>query len=674
MPKPAPNLPAQPPPATVQSQVATVGAGWADVLRRCGSPETVLILDMETFFSKQYHMGRSKEGLSTIEYIQDSRYEELGVACLVIPDGQPFAPRTATFWHDAKERLSWLQSRYGKNLERCTCVMHNARFDSCILAKKYHIVPPYIVDTLALSRHVDARDRHDLKHLCEKYGLPPKGDTQSFEGLRWHTMSDEQKDAMSAYATNDAERTADLFALLLPRLTRPDVELRLQQHTLRLFTDPDLAFDFTLAADLAAKMEAQVAADMPTGVAPADVSGNASFTRLLGDALAETGETVPMKQGKRGLVLALAKDDGPLAELKRHRNPRVRALIAARQTVKSTPLHIKRINSMIAQAKANGGRLPIALNYYGASTGRWSGGEGLNLQNLPSRGKGLQVQVKHTLIAPEGHVLILADAAQIEARGLAWLAGQTDLVEAFAQDRDIYSEFAAETLAVPCRKPKKSDPLPVYKLYAGRRALGKVGILGMGYGMGADRALEYCETYEELAPKVQSGEIDLGFCKRFVDSYRNKFPMIPKLWRDLENTFRFVVRYGQPQTLRGLSLSKDGSTVVLRLPSGRSLFYPHAGIDRDNRLSYQWGGFWGGLLVENVVQAMSRDVLADAILFCEDHGFRVAFHVHDSIIVSVPIEQQTLAYACVCDSLKRVPAWATGWPFNVEATIGSRYD
>jgi DNA polymerase len=110
------------------------------------------------------------------------------------------------------------------------------------------------------------------------------------------------------------------------------------------------------------------------------------------------------------------------------------------------------------------------------------------------------------------------------------------------------------------------------------------------------------------------------------------------------------------------------------LPSGRALFYPHAGIDRDNRLSYQWGGFWGGLLVENVVQAMSRDILADAILFCEDHGFRVAFHVHDSIVVAMPIEQQTLAFACVTDALKTVPAWATGWPLNVDATIGTKYD
>jgi DNA polymerase len=383
------------------------------------------------------------------------------------------------------------------------------------------------------------------------------------------------------------------------------------------------------------------------------------------------------------MIAALAKDDGALKDLKLHRNPQVRALIKARQAVKSWPLHIKRLVAMKDQAQAGGGRLPNPLNYYGASTGRWSGGEGLNLQNLPTRGGGLATEIKHCLRAPEGEVLVIADAAQIEARGLAWLAGQDDLVEAFRQNRDVYSEFAAETLAAPVRKPAKSDPPPVYKMYSGRRALGKVGILGMGYGMGAGRALEYCETYPELEPKIVSGEIDLLFCKRFVDSYRNRYPMIPKLWRDLEATFEYVTRYGQERTLHHLTLSRAGSTTILTLPSGRSLFYHAAscGASRDGRgnsLSYQAGptreSLWGGTLVENCVQAMSRDVLAEAILYIEDHGFRVGHHVHDSIVVSVPVAQQTLAYMCVSEALTQAPAWAPTWPMGVEATLGSRYE
>lgn len=404
------------------------------------------------------------------------------------------------------------------------------------------------------------------------------------------------------------------------------------------------------------------------------ISGNLSFVKLLGTALAETGEAVPMKQGKRGLVAALAKDDGVLDSLRRHRNPAVRSLIEARAAIRSWPLHQKRLRNMAAQAKAADGWLCNPLNYYGASTGRWSGSEGINTANLPARGGGLQCEIKHCLTAPEGHVLICADAAQIEARGTAWIAGQEDLIAAFARDEDVYSDFAADVLAAPCRKPRKSDPPPVAKLYGARRAIGKVGILGMGYGMGSVRALEYMASYDDLKPRIVSGSIDLNFCKRTVDTYRNKYRMIPKFWRDLENVFRYVVKYGQPQTLRGLALSREGSTTILQLPSGRCLFYPHAQVGSEDRLRFHWGDLWGGTLTENVVQAMSRDVLAEAILFIEDHGFRVAHHVYDSVVVSVPEKDQTIAFACVSEALTRVPAWCPGWPMGVETTVGRRYD
>jgi DNA polymerase len=196
----------------------------------------------------------------------------------------------------------------------------------------------------------------------------------------------------------------------------------------------------------------------------------------------------------------------------------------------------------------------------------------------------------------------------------------------------------------------------------------------MGYGMGADRSLDYMETYPELRPKVESGEIDFGFCKRFVDTYRNKYKMIPKLWRDLENTFRYVTKYGQPQSLRNLSMFRDGSTTVLRLPSGRCLFYPHAQVGAEGRLRFRWGDLWGGTLTENVVQALSRDILAEAILFIEAHGFRVGHHVYDSVVVSIPKERVAEAVACVNEALTRVPEWATGWPLGVETTVSERYE
>jgi DNA polymerase len=274
--------------------------------------------------------------------------------------------------------------------------------------------------------------------------------------------------------------------------------------------------------------------------------------------------------------------------------------------------------------------------------------------------------------------LVMSDSAQIEARGVAWFAGQTDLCEAFAQNRDVYSEFVQDNLALYCRKPRKDDPKPVRDLLSVRRATGKVPILGAGYGLGAARCFEYMETYPELRPKVQSGEIDLIFCKRLIDAYRNKYRAIPAFWRDLENAFAYTTRYGQPRTLRGLTMSREGTTTVLTLPSGRSLFYPHAHVDGEGKLKWQagreWPYLWGGTLTENVVQAASRDLLGEAILYTEAHGFRVSHHCYDSLVVVSPEDRVEECKAVVEAALTHPRAWAEGWPLGCETTIGKRYD
>jgi DNA polymerase len=650
-------------------------AEWVAVLKSVNYPTDVVVIDFETYFDSTYSMGKDK--LSTVEYIRDPRWEEFGFASIVARGELPYQEQRAHFWdqENAADHLKWLQFQFGENLERCTVVIQNARFDASILAWRHGINPPYVVDTQLLSRYLDSRNSHHLKDLCERWNLPSKGDTMQFSGVHPGTATDEQWAAMIAYSDNDADREWDLFRILLPKLDNARIELALQRHTLRLFIEPELAVDETEADAVIALMQEEIVkvlADL--GHTQKEIGGTNSFVALLAAELAKTGEAVPMKEGKKGLIAALAKDDDALKNLLIHRNPQVRALVKARQAIKSWPLHIKRVQAIVRHAKAFGGLLPNPLNYYGAHTGRWSGAEGINTCNLPTRGNPLACRMKHILVAPPGKVLVMADAAQIEARGVAWIAGEAGLIASFANDQDVYSDFAADVFAAPCHKPRKDDPPSVAKVLSARRAAGKVGILGMGYGMGTDRAFEYMQTYPELAPKVESGEIDLLFCKRVVDTYRNKFRMIPKFWRDIEDAFRFTTRYGEARVLRGLEISRRGHTTLLRLPSGRCLFYPHAAVATDGNIRFRWGKLWGGTLTENVVQAMSRDILTEALLFVEEHGFRVGHHVYDSLIVAVPEDQDTLAFACVCEALKRCPAWATGWPLNVEATIGRRYE
>lgn len=255
---PPPIIPASPTPSFSPS-VEGGHAGAAEalgVLKRCGWPTDVVVLDYETYFDAKYKMG--KEGLATICYIEDPKFEEQGVASLIIKSERSTTPRAATFWPNVEEELAWLQTRYGRNLERATVVWFNGRFDGTILARKHEIDPPYCVDVRDLSKHLDARNTHNLKDCCARWGVPPKGETIAFLGKRWSTMSAEERVAYAGYACRDAESEADLFCLLLPKLTRPEVELPLSVHTLKLFTQPALAFDFTLADELSRKMDGEI--------------------------------------------------------------------------------------------------------------------------------------------------------------------------------------------------------------------------------------------------------------------------------------------------------------------------------------------------------------------------------------------------------------------------------
>ena len=586
--------------------------------------------------------------------------------------GPPPVPRTY-FAADATTCLSELQSRYGPNLERATVCGHNMRFDGTILARKFGIFPPHLVDTRDLSRHLDARASHKLSDICERLGLSAKGDTSQFLGLHQQDLTDAQRRALSEYACNDANLEWEVFKRLLPRITRPEIELPLALHTHNLFWSPALVFDAGKAKQLVGEMDAKVVTEcQAVGHARKEISGNLSFWALLTEALALTGEDLPMKYGKNKLIPALAKTDSAVKELLRHKTPQVRELMRARAALKSWPLHQSRLRRMTAQSAAAGGMLPNPLNYYGCHTGRWSGGERINTYNLPSRGGGLQCEMKKCLVAPAGHTLVMADAAQIEARGVGWIAGQDDLVRAFAEGRDIYSEFAQDFLGVPVWKPLADDPPPIAKLMEGRRFLGKVAILAMGYGMGKVTALDRMDTYPEAREMLDSGLIDLAFCDSLVKEYRSRYPKIPAFWRKVEQAFRVATLYGDRRQLNGLTLSRDGTTTLLRLPSGRVMNYLNA-RDSFGQLVWKWGGLWGGTLTENAVQAMARDLLVEALLKVEAAGFRVAHHVYDSIVACVPIDRADEAVKVIESVLLHVPSWATGWPLGVDIKIGERY-
>lgn len=694
---------------------------WVRVLQRCNWPTEILVVDFETFFDDDFHMIRGAgDGLTTIEYVQDQRFEVLGCAFTRMnAASHPEDYVTSTFFQQGEEmvqtQLNAYKRRYGDNLERCVVVFQNGNFDALVLSRKYGIHPPKTIDVLALSRHWHARSRHDLGTQAKRYDLIDKGETKEFKGLtnrrrfvipkgrkkgpklptQMPLMTAEQKAALARYACNDAMREWELFTILLPKLSNPAVELRLIHHTLELWTKPTLKVDFAKAEELIGLMKAEISKALDAvqirdynlegevaghgyqfrPITEEEISGNNSYEALLVDALKEAGDTPqryfkPIKGGK--YKLADAKDDPERELLLKHENEAVRALANARAAVKSWPLHIARVERIVRMAKCDGGWLGVPLAYYGAHTGRWSGKEKINLQNLPKNG--LLALIRNLLIAPEDYILVIVDAAAIEARVLAWIAGQWDLVEKFANGEEIYCGFASRVLGWNVRKARKTDPDPIARRYTwARNSIGKIGVLGCGYGMGTDKIFEMAD-----------GAIDIETADKIKVTYRTENKAIVQFWHDIEKAFIYTAKYRRSCSLaRGLRFdSAPDCDVVMTLPNGREIKYAKVkivGSDRGdkievwNEIEKHWEYIWGGTLTENAVQAISRDVLADAMLRVEDAGHRTGFHCHDEIVPVVPKERGEEVLKLAIEEMSRVPIWAERMPLGAEGSLSVHY-
>jgi DNA polymerase len=345
-----------------------------------------------------------------------------------------------------------------------------------------------------------------------------------------------------------------------------------------------------------------------------------------------------------------------------------------------------KLDSMESAAGADD-RMRGLLVYHGAATGRWSG-KLVQPQNFPrpsrsqdelneiiaklkddqsvvDHGAGTLIAsdlLRSMLIAKPGHRLLFADYAAIEARVLAWLAGETELVKTFAAGGDVYKVMA-----------KDIYNKPVDKIDGNERQVGKMAILGCGYGMGGKRFAEQC--------KAMGIEVDSEEAKRIVYVYRESNSAISNYWRDIEDEFLENCRE---------VISQSGQFARLPLKSGRCLTYHNPRIveretpwsakreavevDTLNSVTRQWTSqiIWGGLLTENVVQATARDLMAGAMMRLEMAGYPVIMSVHDEIICEVPDNHGTLAE--MIDLMVEVPAWAKGCPIAAEGKEGPRYE
>lgn len=663
---------------------------WQEVLKLAGFPTDAIVLDFETYWDRDFTLTK----LSTIEYVKDKRFELTGLATQRVGYKAFFLkPIKAGLF------LADLRLEYGDDLAGITVICQNTKFDCLILQERFGITPKYTVDIMDLDKMWDARSRHHLADMAKRWGAPTqKGDTVQSKGYRWKDMTPPMKKAWAAYAVNDVKIEEWLFKKMMPLVvSRPEIELPVANLTLQMYLRPSFKIDLKLGRKLERDMTLEIVRPIDDlrkygiEVGSKDISGEISFVELLRKHLPDD-ETVPVKAGKPtknmipltgpGLIPALAKDDEGLRLLLEHKDEKIRALAIAKQSVQSWPLHIKKVISIMKQAEVNNGMIGSPLGYHNAHTARWGGAEKINLQNMAGKGRGkenhpLLQEIRHMLEPPDGHLLGIQDYSKVEAVGLAWQAGQDDLTEAFRTGADVYSELATELFQKPVHKPTGSESKEEVAELTVQRGFGKDAILGCGYGMGASKFYDRCYSNDDLRPKFDDGTFGTAFIERVVKTYRNRYKQIPAYWRKLEKAWRFVTTFKHERIeLEECNLEfwhNDGATFI-RLPSGRTLRYPDATVNRRTKdLRYHYGPLWGGTLTENVIQALCRDFIAESLLKLETEGFWPTLTVHDEIVCNLPIAHAEEMHKTMGEIMATVPDWATGFPLSVEGSIEERY-
>ena len=608
----------------------------------------LITLDFETYYDPKYSLSK----LTTEEYIRDPRFQVIGVGTKLNDGPTQWVSGPAAEVLDHLHSLPW---------ENAMLLAHNTMFDGAILSWRCGIHPKALADTMLMSRaRYGTEVSHSLKELSKRRGAGEKGDEVIHAlGKRRKDFADDELDRYGAYCVNDVNLTHSLFADMLAE-GFPRDELRLIDLTLRMFTEPVLELDGAhLRKHLKNVQERKQKLLAEAGIKDKkDLMSNPKFAEMLKGY----GVTPPTKisptTGKE--TFAFAKSDEAFKALEDHEDDRVQALVAARLGNKST-LEETRTERFIEIAKR--GALPVPIRYYAAHTGRWGGSDKINLQNLPSRGANAK-QIKNSIMAPDGHVLIDADSAQIEARVLAWLAEQEDVVATFAANGDVYKRMASQIYQIEVEEVAKAQ-----------RQVGKVVVLGCGYGVGAEKL--------QLFLKMQAGvEVDLQEARRIIDVYRSTNDMISGLWQDAQAALRYMVsgktvQFGRPGVLR-----VDAGESGIQLPSG--LYIRYNGLTRTERedgdgYEYSYAGrngqrkyIYGGKVVENVTQALARCVVGEQMLKISER-YRPVLTVHDSVVCCVREEEAEDAQQYIEQCMRWAPDWAEGLPVDCESEIGQRY-
>jgi DNA polymerase len=676
-----------------------------DTVKKLFGLDTIVFLDFETFYKTHARDGSKSYSLSRKTYAWyhfNERFHTTGFG---------FAEDSGDveYIQEADEIAMYMEELTCRRAtgEKIGVCAHNTRFDATICNWLFHTKFDAYFCTKDMAKLLEPHLPASLK-ACAIRAWPEdeelrKGgqELMDVDGISFDYITERQHENLEKYCRQDVELDRKLFVEQVMRIIGGGLydELRLIHITLRGFIEPQFAINREMLWDLVTEDTAKKDTALEAAVefcesmyvaCPVDAktfSSDKKYETLLRELNVVIPYKISPKTGKK--TTAFGKADPEYLDAQAA-NPALAPVFNARNALNSNTdatraATMEQVADEFHERGFTDADMPFFLNYYGAGqTGRWSGGEKLNQQNLGS-GRGDSTN-KHRLsmMAPDGYLIDVCDLSNIELRVNMWLCGQNDVLEQMSDiDYDYYCDLASTIFGFNVIKDE----------HKAERQMGKAAGLGLGFAMGWPGFQRYLATGPMGIPPMKKSD---GFCQNVKNQYNVKHSKVMAMWK-------FLAQYVIPILVNGGTIAFGPNNCItaskdqVKLPSGRILRYANA---RFESTEYS-GGFdskvvfdsdvrnsktgiplkkylWHGMLIENLAQAIARDILGwqmvkvEKMLQEKELGW-VSGSVHDEILSMVKEDRGVEAHTAVDAIMRTAPEWASTLPLDCEGGFDKNY-
>lgn len=682
----------------------------------------LVAIDFESFFSTKDGYTLTKMG--PISYIRDSRFSAQLMSYIITDASTMTYDRVRVAEHD---NIPAVLAALRLDAPDVVTVAHNGNgFDFLILSEIYHVVPRIAIDTMCMERWtgVSRIQNESLKSMAKFFQCGEKVEgTVISDGRNWpEDFTPDERTAFIQYCRNDTEQCFLSFKAMLPFVTAD--ALLFSSITAKMACNPVLRLDDDMLTAYLNELSDKVTKarndinKMFMFKSDEDflkaIRSSASFVKMLellgrkppmkySVAKSETKRKKLEDEGKTNLseedyavyTPALAKSDLDFVAMASDADERVALLVRTRLENNSS---IQRSRAETFHALAKSGRpMPVMLNAFKAHTSRYTAGnsEGssdkLNLQNLSKRDPS-QLTLRKAVQAPEGMALVACDSSQIEARILAYVANETELVDAFRRGADPYADLAEKIFQIPSEKIHKGAKSGDKKLKAYRN-VGKTGILSAGYGVGWRK---YADTLLRQGVRLSS-DIDQHYemAHHAHNVYRASNTNIVAFWDTCQTVIKALYlgysgEFGGPNdnifqySVAPICGRDDVPTIIG--PNKYTLRYFKLSCEvseKNNREEYYYTRvkgkselktkIYGGALAENLCQYLAFALLQWQACRMTEQGIRLIANIHDSFLAICPEDEAEHTKSVMESCMSSVPDWLGDFPVACEAEIGKDY-